>query len=103
MWAWPDIKRRILREAITGACFLLFGLFLLPIFIYLAGEYTLGQYREEGGLGAFLKDFYGYLPSGDLGAWTLVTGPYLIFLMLRVLIALWRLGRRERAVPESGA
>ncbi len=96
MWPWPVIRRRMIREAIVLAAFMLFGLFLLPVLIYMAGDYTLGPYDEDGGLGLFLKDFYGYLPAGDPGAWLLVTGPYLIFLTVRVLSWPWRMSRRRR-------
>ena len=95
MWAWSDIQRRIIRESIMLAAFLVFGLFLLPVLIYLAGEQTLGPYRQDGGLGVFLKDFYGYLPSGKPWPWLLVTGPYLIFITVRILIWPWRAGKRR--------
>ncbi|HZF17713.1 MAG TPA: hypothetical protein VE046_17435 [Steroidobacteraceae bacterium] len=70
-----------------------FGLLILPLFIYFAGNTTLGTY-ERGGLGTFLIDFFSGLFRPHLAHWLVVTGPYLLIMLVRLL---WEIRKRLRA------
>lgn len=62
-----------------------FGLLVMPLLIYLAGVLTLGPY--EGGLLAFLGSLYKAFFTLEGGAWALLLGPYVLFMVLRLLLA----------------
>ena len=64
------------------------GLLILPFLVYLAGAATLGPY--EGGLGRFLGKLYGDFLTLSPGAWTLLLGPYAVFMIARLLSRPWR-------------
>ncbi|MGH8135509.1 MAG: hypothetical protein ACRER4_04105 [Steroidobacteraceae bacterium] len=71
------------REIGFFALFFGFGLMVLPFLIYLAGVLTLGPY--EGGLLTFLGSLMGAVFTGRPSAWMLITGPYLMFMAIRIL------------------
>lgn len=71
------------REFDFAGLGLAFGLFAMPILIYLAGVLTLEPY--EGGFLAFLGSLYGDFFTAHLLAWLLVLGPYLLFTAVRLI------------------
>jgi hypothetical protein len=85
------------RELWFAAATVGFGLLILPLFIYFAGNTTLGAY-ERGGLGTFLLDFYSGLIRPHVAYWLVVTGPYLLITLARLL---WHLRKRLRAFLAS--
>jgi hypothetical protein len=80
------------RELWLAAAAVGFGLLILPLFIYFAGNTTLGAY-ERGGLGTFLLDFFSGLIRPNVAYWLVATGPYLLFTLARLL---WSLRKRLR-------
>lgn len=81
------------RELAVFLGFLLFGLLVLPVLIYIVGRLVFGDFG-----GAGFMDFYGRLHSDlravDGVAWFLVLSPYLVVQALRLTIRYFRrLGR----------
>jgi hypothetical protein len=76
----PPFWRRELR---IFALLFGFGLLVMPFLIYLAGWLTLGPY--EGGLLSFLGSLLGAFFTAQPSAWLLVSGPYLLFMAVRIL------------------
>lgn len=68
-----------------------FGVLVLPLLIYGAGALTLGPY--EAGIGAFLGNVYGDFVTLSPAAAGLLLGPYVLFLVLRVLLRPFRSAR----------
>lgn len=75
----PFWRRELGFVALLGG----FGLLVMPFLIYLAGVLSLGPY--EGGLLAFLGSLMRAVFTATPSAWLLVTGPYLLFMALRLL------------------
>jgi hypothetical protein len=66
------------------AAALLFSATVLPFLVYFTGTMTLGPYAN-GGPWRFLGDFYGDLARLRAAAWTLLLGPVVLVLVLRVV------------------
>jgi hypothetical protein len=66
------------------AAALLFSATVLPFLVYYTGTLTLGPYAN-GGPWRFLGDFYGDLARLRIAAWTLLAGPAVLVLVLRVV------------------
>lgn len=89
------------REALVLAGLGGFGLLVLPAFIYLVGQFLLGEYRPGATVATFYADFYGQLGAFSPWAWALALGPWLAIQLLRLL---WLPLRRATRRPprESG-
>jgi hypothetical protein len=87
------------RELWLAGFTVAFGLIVLPFFIYIAGNATLGP-NESGGLGAYLLDFMKGLIRPHAAYWLIVLGPYLLIAMAR---GLWFLRKRLRDYAEASA
>ena len=85
----PDLKTTAKREAALLLGFLLFGLLILPIAIYLVGLGIFGEYGG-GGFGDFYAGIHRDIRSGDRVVWFLVFAPYLIWQVLRLTIGVFR-------------
>lgn len=84
------------RELVTFALALLFALTVLPLAIWLAGQFFLGDYvRDPAGPGlarhggplALVLDYMRGIARGSVGHWLVLLGPY-------ALIWAFRVGRR---------
>ena len=75
----------IKREAWIALAIVGFGLLLLPAFVYIVGDMTLGAYADDGGIRDFYVNLYKALIQGNGAAWLLVVGPYLLILLVRLL------------------
>ena len=90
--AWSGYRRLrgAKREFALLAMMLAFSLFILPLLIWCAGKLTLGEYvrtptgAPTGGPLALWVDYLGGLASGSLGYWTVLLGPYVILMALRL-------------------
>jgi hypothetical protein len=88
-WARYRALTGVRRELATLGIALAFALFILPVFIWLAGHYFLGDYARDpsglrtGGPVALWIDYLGGLASGSLGNWMALLGPYVILMALR--------------------
>lgn len=77
------------RELATLGLCLAVGLILLPVVIWLAGHFFLGEYLRDpsgtptGGPLALWIDYLKGLAQGSLGYWTALLGPWLLLLALR--------------------
>jgi hypothetical protein len=81
------------RELALTAIALLTGFLAMPVLIFFAGSAALGRY-EGASLGGLFKSIYGTLESGSLASWTVLLGPYALFLIFRGLKVWWRTGTR---------
>ncbi len=87
------------RELVTLCLMLLVAVTLLPLAIWGAGHFFLGDYlrtppdpagaaAQTGGPLALLVDYIGGIISGSPGHWVVLLGPYLLLLAFRALRAL---------------
>lgn len=91
------VRRIITREAALLTGFLLLGLVLLPVAIYLVGQAIFGDYGG-GSFSHFYSELSSRIRAGDVAAWFLVLSPYLGWQTLRLIGLGWRLaGRRPQA------
>lgn len=90
---------RLQRELIVLGAALLFGVLLMPLLIWVAGNRVLGPYTHgqnpHAGPGALLGDFLTALAHGSVVFWAVALGPAAFLLLLRLLV--W--GRR--ALPRG--
>ncbi len=73
------------REAWLVLAFVGFGLLLLPAFVYIVGDISLGPYAGGGSLKAFYVNQFRALIDGNGAAWLLALGPYLLIQLVRLL------------------
>jgi hypothetical protein len=78
------------RELMILVVLLAFGLFIVPLLIYVVGNGVLGPYAN-GSPFALLVDFFAGLRSGSLVYWAVVVGPYVFVMLLR---GVWHLVRQ---------
>jgi hypothetical protein len=74
---------RLKFEAMTLGLAVLFGLAVVPAFIYLAGFYILKPY-VNGGLFALYFDFFKGLIELRPSCWTVMIGPFVFLSLFRV-------------------
>jgi hypothetical protein len=91
----PSRHHRIRFELIFASVWLAIGLFFLPALIFWVGVTMLGPYGEgQGtGMGTFYGDFYGDLATGEVRAWALALGPWILITALRAIF----IGTRPKA------
>jgi hypothetical protein len=90
--AWSKYRRLrgARRELATLALTFAFSLLVLPVVIWSAGKVFLGDYvrtpsgTPTGGPLALWVDYLQGLASGSLGYWTVLVGPYVILVLLRL-------------------
>lgn len=77
------------RQLSLAAIGLGVGLIVLPTLIFFAGAALLGRY-EGASLGATYASVIAGLRTGSLASWTVVLGPYGLFLLFKGLRLWWR-------------
>jgi hypothetical protein len=77
------------RELALAALALALGFGILPALIFFAGSATLGRY-EGASLEAVYDGVYRGLQGGSLASWTVVLGPYGLYLLFKALRLWWR-------------
>jgi hypothetical protein len=87
------LNARNRRELILLLALLACGLFVMPLLIWVVGQGVLGPYAD-GGPFALLADFFAGLRHGSLIHWSVVIGPYLFVLILRLFWYAWRRTRQ---------
>ena len=94
--AGNNLKEIALKELALFLVALLFGMVLLPLFIYVIGRTLFGEYAGTG-----FSDFYGMLHSelrsGQPVVWFLMLSPYLAWQLLRLSIY----GFRRQGNPQQ--
>lgn len=82
---------RIVKQLGIAGIALVCGLGLLPPLIYLAGTAALGAY-EGVGIGTIYRSVFKGMADGSLAAWSVVLGPYALFLLFQLLRRWWYAG-----------
>jgi len=70
---------------------LLIGAGLMPVLIFYAGAATLGRY-EGASLGRVYQSLFSGLGEASIASWTVLLGPYGLYVLCRALRAWWRAG-----------
>ena len=83
----PSTRGR--RELTILVVLLAFGLFIVPLLIWVVGRGVLGPF-EDGGPFALLVDFFNGLRTGSFVYWAVALGPYILVMVLR---GLWHFAR----------
>jgi len=79
------LKENAVRELALFLIALLFGMVLLPLFIYIIGRTLFGDYAGTGFSG-FYGTLHSELRSGQAVVWFLMLSPYLAWQLLRLTI-----------------
>ena len=82
---------RAKKEIAQLLCFLLIGVFFLPLAIYLVGGLVFGDYAGDG-FGAFYGNLHSELRAGQPVVVFLLLSPYLVWMLLRLTIHMFRRG-----------
>ncbi len=77
------------RELVLAAALLAFGLFILPVGVYLVGQQVVGEYLAEGGIWTLALDMWGDAIRGQPLALLLVLAPYGMVQLLRFAMRLF--------------
>ncbi|MDP9084044.1 MAG: hypothetical protein M3N50_09815 [Pseudomonadota bacterium] len=77
------------RELAFAVLGLLLGALFMPLLIFFAGATVLGLY-EGASLGHLYGSVFEGLRDASLAAWTVLLGPYGLFLLFRGLRGWWR-------------
>jgi hypothetical protein len=88
----------IVRALVLYGLAVLFGVLIVPLLLWVAGNRILGPYTQgqnlHAGPGALLQDFLVGLGHGSAVFWAVALGPAVFLLLLRLL---WRLVRSAPA------
>jgi hypothetical protein len=82
---------KIVKQLGIAGIALVCGLGLLPPLIYVAGAAALGAY-EGAGIGPLYRSVFKGMADGSLAAWSVVLGPYALFLLFQLLRRWWYAG-----------
>jgi hypothetical protein len=85
------------KELVLLGSLLAFGLFVLPLVVYLVGIEIVGPYEGEGGAFGLLGSILAAVARGSWSAWVLALSPYIIVQLARIVVRVVR--RRERVTP----
>ena len=80
-------------EIAAAAICLALGAALMPVLIFYGGAATLGKY-DGASLGKLFASLYNGLGQSSLPAWTVLLGPYALYILFKILRWWWRLGAR---------
>ncbi len=89
-------SRTLAREFALATIGLAVGALVLPALIYFAGATLLGRY-EGASVSRTYEVVFSGARSGDIAAWVVVLGPYLLWQLAKLLRLGWRLGAKSRA------
>ena len=81
------------RELALFAVLFLVGLILLPLAVYLVGQFVFGDYGG-GAFGSFHGALRAELGAGNPAAWFLVLSPYVVWQLLRLTVLGFRYAGR---------
>ena len=84
------MAERLRTEFIVAGVLLCFGVLVLPFAIYFVGLQVVGEYRPDASPMDLPGDLWSALGNGEIGAWLLVTAPYLTVQLFRLARAIWR-------------
>lgn len=78
-------------ELVAAGVGLLLGVALMPALIFYAGVAALGRF-DGASLGHLYSSLFAGLREASTASWTVLLGPYLLYLLFRLLRAWWRAG-----------
>jgi hypothetical protein len=91
--ARSSTSQRLRREVHWALAALGFGLIVLPAGIYIVGASLLGPYDATSGgtahIGSFYGDVFRGLATPTLAAWSIVLGPMVMIVLLRLALLPW--------------
>jgi len=82
---------KVIKQLGIAGIALICGLGLLPPLIYFAGTATLGAY-EGAGIATLYRSLFAGMADGSVAAWSVVLGPYGLFLLFLLLRRCWQVG-----------
>jgi hypothetical protein len=80
-------------EAGLAVLGLLIGVGLMPVLIFYAGVSAVGRY-DGASLGRLYHSLFVGLGQASVAAWTVLLGPYGLYLLFKALRAWWRASAR---------
>jgi hypothetical protein len=89
VWAGYRASTGLKRELTTLGIAVLMALLLLPVLVWMAGQFFLGDYIRDpsgartGGFFAMWFDYLLGLATGKLGYWLVLLGPYAIYVSFK--------------------
>jgi hypothetical protein len=86
-----SVAGQIVKQLGIAGIALVCGLGVLPPLIYLAGTAALGAY-EGASITTLYRSLLGGMADGSVAAWSVVLGPYALFLLFLFLRRWWRAG-----------
>lgn len=99
---WRGLSR-LQRELVFFAAELLFGVVVVPLLIWVAGNRVLGGYTHganpHAGPGALLADFFTGLGNGSSVFWLVALGPAILVALVRGCVYLLRSGSAKDLSP----
>jgi hypothetical protein len=101
-----DLNRAHLRRELWWALGSLgFGLLILPGVIYLVGTMLLGPYgggaNGAGHVGSFYGDVFRGLAAPAMSAWSIVLGPIVVIVLMRLILIRWPIVLDNAPATES--
>ena len=93
-----SLKKTLIRELATFLCLVLFGLLILPLAIYMVGNFVFGEFGGTG-YSSFNITLHAAIRDGEPAALFLVLAPYLIWQLSRLTVWSFRqTGRRRQQI-----
>lgn len=77
-------------ELVLATLLFCFGVAVLPLAIYWVGQFVVGAYADDAGVGGLFGAIWSGLGHGRVAAWILVLSPYVSVQLFRMTRALWR-------------
>lgn len=78
------IRPRVRRELVLAVALVGFGMFILPLAVYVVGQLVIGEYPADGGALALTADIWSSAIRGNPLALALVLSPYGIVQFVRL-------------------
>lgn len=78
------------RELVIAVLALGFGIIALPLAIYWVGQQAIGEYAPNAADKGLVETIWADLLDLDAAAWFLVASPYIVVLLSRLIVRVWR-------------
>ena len=85
----PGLNRELAIAVVT----VIAGATLMPFFIFQGGAAALGRY-EGASLGRLYASLFAGLGEGSIASWTVLLGPYGLYILVKCLQSWWRASAR---------
>jgi hypothetical protein len=91
---------RLKTESLTALILILLGFVILPVMVYLVGQFIIGDYEGDGGILGLFVAIYRSLGRGELATWILVLSPYLVVQLARLFVGIFRTRKTVTSVTD---